>query len=476
MVIDAFLLSRIQFAFTVSFHIVFPAFTIGLSAYIATLLGLWLKTGDAKFHLLARFWTKIFAVSFAMGVVSGIVLSYQFGTNWSRFSTAVGNVIGPLIGYEVLSAFFLEASFLGVMLFGWKRVPPWLHFLSAVIVAGGTALSGFWILSANSWMQYPAGHEVRDGIAYPVDWMKIVFNPTFPLRFAHMMTAAYLTTAFVVLATGARHLLAGHRTESAKTMVRMAILMIALTAPLQAVIGDFHGRDTATYQPAKLAAIEAHWDSSKPGALVLFAWPDEKAELNRFEISIPGVASLVTHGSMNALFPSLKDFKVEDRPPVLIPFFAFRAMVGIGVLMILFGWVGAWLWRKGTVFESRRWLWIAQYTWPAGFIAILSGWFVTEVGRQPWLATGIIRSADAVSPVTTLQVAFSLALFVCVYSVVFTAGILLINRLIDKGPDEISGEDAPEQPSQRPLKAAQGEAAAIFGDGKPGDDKIQPAI
>lgn len=475
MEIDAFLLSRIQFAFTVSFHIVFPAFTIGLSAYIATLLGLWLKTGDQKFHLLARFWTKIFAVSFAMGVVSGIVLSYQFGTNWSRFSVAVGNVIGPLIGYEVLTAFFLEASFLGVMLFGWKRVPPWLHFLSAVIVAGGTALSGFWILSANSWMQYPAGHEVRDGIAYPVDWLKIVFNPTFPLRFAHMMTAAYLTTAFVVLATGARHLLAGHRTEAARTMVRMAILMIALTAPLQAVIGDFHGKQTAVYQPAKLAAIEAHWDSSRPGALVLFAWPDEKAELNRFEVAIPGVASLLTHGSMDALFPSLKDFKVEDRPPVLIPFFAFRAMVGIGVLMIAFGWAGAWLWKRGTVFEARGWLWVAQYSWPAGFLAILSGWFVTEVGRQPWLATGILRSKDAVSPVTTLQVAISLALFVFVYCVVFAAGIALINRLIDKGPDEISTEDPPEQPSKRPLKAAQAPASAIFGDGHPGDDKIQPA-
>ncbi|MCV9939656.1 cytochrome ubiquinol oxidase subunit I [Boseaceae bacterium BT-24-1] len=475
MPIDAFLLSRIQFAFTVSFHIVFPAFTIGLSAYIATLLGLWLKTGDQKFHLLARFWTKIFAVSFAMGVVSGIVLSYQFGTNWSRFSVAVGNVIGPLIGYEVLTAFFLEASFLGVMLFGWKRVPPWLHLLSAVIVAGGTALSGFWILSANSWMQYPAGHEVRDGIAYPVDWLKIVFNPTFPLRFAHMMTAAYLTTAFVVLATGARHLLAGHRTESARTMVRMAILMIALTAPLQAVIGDFHGKQTAIYQPAKLAAIEAHWDSSKPGALVLFAWPDEKAELNRFEVAIPGVASLLTHGSMDALFPSLKDFKVEDRPPVLIPFFAFRIMVGIGTLMIIFGWVGAFLWKRGTVFEARGWLWLAQYSWPAGFVAILSGWFVTEVGRQPWLATGILRSKDAVSPVTTLEVAISLALFVFVYCVVFTAGILLINRLIDKGPDEISQEDPPEQPSKRPLKAAQVPASAIFGDGHPGDDKIQPA-
>ncbi len=475
MVIDAFLLSRIQFAFTVSFHIVFPAFTIGLSAYIATLLGLWLKTGDIKFHILARFWTKIFAVSFAMGVVSGIVLSYQFGTNWSRFSQVVGNVIGPIIGYEVLTAFFLEASFLGVMLFGWKRVPPWLHFLSACIVAGGTALSGFWILSANSWMQYPTGHEMRDGIAYPVDWLQIIFNPTFPMRFMHMMTAAYLTTAFVVLATGARHLLVGHRTESARTMVRMAILMIALTAPLQAVIGHRHGEDTAKYQPAKLAAIEAHWDSSKPAPLVLFAWPDEEKGVNRFEIAIPGLASLVTHGSMDALFPSLNDFAVADRPPVKIPFFGFRIMVGIGFFMIAFGWLGAWLWWKGRVFEERRWLWVAQYTWPLGFMAILAGWFVTEVGRQPWIATGVLRSKDAISPVTAGQVAISLALFVCVYCVVFSAGVLLINRLIDKGPDAITTQDPPEQPSQRPLKAAQAPASDLFGDGRPGDDRIQPA-
>ncbi|OYW68486.1 MAG: cytochrome ubiquinol oxidase subunit I [Bosea sp. 12-68-7] len=475
MVIDAFLLSRIQFAFTVSFHIVFPAFTIGLSAYIATLLGLWLKTGDVKFHTLARFWTKIFAVSFAMGVVSGIVLSYQFGTNWSRFSQVVGNVIGPIIGYEVLTAFFLEASFLGVMLFGWKRVPPWLHFLSACIVAGGTALSGFWILSANSWMQYPTGHEMRDGIAYPVDWLQIIFNPTFPMRFLHMMTAAYLTTAFVVLATGARHLLVGHSTESARTMVRMAILMIALTAPLQAGIGHRHGEDTAKYQPAKLAAIEAHWDSSKPAPLVLFAWPDEEKGVNRFEIAIPGLASLLTHGSMDALFPSLNDFAVQDRPPVKIPFFGFRIMVGIGVFMIAFGWLGAWLWWRGRVFEERRWLWVAQYTWPFGFVAILAGWFVTEVGRQPWIATGVLRSKDAISPITTGQVAISLALFVCVYCVVFSAGVLLINRLIDKGPDAITLQDPPEQPSQRPLKAAQAPASDLFGDGNPGDDRIQPA-
>ena len=300
--LDPVLLARLQFAFTVTFHIIFPSFTIGLSAFIATLLVRWLVTGREHLHRLARFWTKIFAVSFAMGVVSGIVLCYQFGTNWSRFSVVVGNVVGPLIGYEVLTAFFLEATFLGVMLFGWKRVPPWLHVLSAVAVAVGTAMSAFWILSANSWMQTPAGHEMRDGIAYPVDWLAIVFNPSFPYRLAHMLTAAYLTTSLVVLAVGARYLLAGRYQEEARTMMRMAVGMLALLAPLQLFIGDQHGLNTLKHQPIKIAAMEAHWDGSKPGALVLFAWPDEKAEMNRFEIAIPKAGSLIlTHDPERAV-------------------------------------------------------------------------------------------------------------------------------------------------------------------------------
>ncbi|HYW60449.1 MAG TPA: cytochrome ubiquinol oxidase subunit I, partial [Xanthobacteraceae bacterium] len=287
MAFDQILLARAQFAFTISFHIIFPAFTIGLSAYIATVLVMWLVTGREHYHRLARFWTKIFAVSFAMGVVSGIVLSYQFGTNWSRFSVVVGNVVAPLIGYEVLTAFFLEATFLGVMLFGWRRVPPWLHVLSAICVAAGTSMSAFWILAANSWMQTPAGHEVRDGIAYALDWFAIIFNPSFPYRFAHMLTAAYLTTSFVVLAVGARYLVAGRHLDEARTMLRMAVGFIAIVAPLQLVIGDQHGLNTLVHQPVKIAAIEAHWDGSKPGDLVLFAWPDDKAETNHYEIAIP---------------------------------------------------------------------------------------------------------------------------------------------------------------------------------------------
>lgn len=293
MELDPVLLSRIQFGFTVSFHIIFPSFTIGLAAFIATLLVRWRITGQEHLHRLARFWTKIFAVSFAMGVVSGIVLSYEFGTNWSNFSVVVGNVIAPLIGYEVLTAFFLEATFLGIMLFGWSRVPPNLHVLAAVLVAIGTSLSAFWILAANSWMQTPAGHEVRDGIAYPVDWIKIIFNPSFPYRFAHMFIAAYLTTSLVVLAVGARYLAQGRFTEDAKTMLRMGLGMVAILTPLQMYVGDVSGLNTEKHQPAKIAAIEAHWDGNKPGDLVLFAVPNEKEERNDFEISIPNGASWI---------------------------------------------------------------------------------------------------------------------------------------------------------------------------------------
>ncbi len=296
MELDAVLLARIQFGFTITFHIIFPSFTIGLAAFIATLLVRWRLTGRDHLHRLARFWTKIFAVSFAMGVVSGIVLSYQFGTNWSNFSVVVGNVLGPLLGYEVLTAFFLEATFLGIMLFGWQRVPPNLHVLSAVLVAVGTSLSAFWILAANSWMQTPAGHEVVNGIAYPVDWVAIIFNPSFPYRFAHMFTAAYLTTSLVVLAVGARYLFKDRFPEEAKTMMRMGLGMVAILAPLQVLIGDQHGLNTLKHQPAKIAAIESHWDGSEPGALVLFAIPNEKEERNDFEIAIPYGASLIlTH-------------------------------------------------------------------------------------------------------------------------------------------------------------------------------------
>ena len=448
------LLSRIQFAFTVSFHIIFPAFTIGLSAFIATLLLAHLRTGREHYRALAQFWTKVFAVSFAMGVVSGIVLSYQFGTNWSRFSEVTGNVLGPLIGYEVLTAFFLEATFLGVMLFGGNRVPQWLHALSAVIVAVGTSISAFWILSANSWMQTPTGFEMRDGIAFPVTWFEIVFNPSFPYRFTHMLTAAYLTTSLVVLAVAARYLVAGRFLEEGRTMARMGVGMLATLAPLQLFIGDLHGLNTAEHQPAKVAAMEAHWDGSEPADLVLFAWPDAKAERNHFEVSIPHGASLIIKHDPNGLFPGLKDFAPGDRPPVWPVFWSFRIMVAGGMLMIAIGLVGAWLWWRGRLFDSHWYLRPVGYTWWLGFISILAGWMVTEIGRQPWVVHGVLRTAQATSPVLTSTVATSLALFVLVYCVVFSVGVLYIRRLLQKGPTPISHAPGEALPS-RPLSAAQ---------------------
>jgi cytochrome d ubiquinol oxidase subunit I len=454
--LDALLLSRLQFAFTIIFHIIFPTFTIGLSAYIATLCVIWMRTGKERYRLLARFWTKIFAVSFAMGVVSGIVLSYQFGTNWSRFSAVLGNVIGPMIGYEVIVAFFLEATFLGVLLFGWDRVPPWLHTLSAIAVAFGTLLSSFTILSANSWMQTPAGFEMRDGIAYPLDWLAIIFNPSFPYRLAHMVTASYLTTSFVVLAVGARYLLAGRHLEHGRTMVRMAVGFAVIAAPLQLFIGDQHGLNTLKHQPLKIAAIEAHWDGNEPGDLVLFAIPDEIAETNRFAITIPHGASLLLTHSWNGLFPGLKSVPSHDRPPVLPPFFAFRIMVGIGLLMILAGLTGVWLLRRGRLFETRWYLWPAQHAWWIGFVAVISGWIVTETGRQPWVAYGVLRTSDAVSPLAAHTVATTLVLFVLVYSFVLAMGIYYINWLIAHGPP--SGAVAPPEtgtPVWPPLSAAE---------------------
>jgi cytochrome d ubiquinol oxidase subunit I len=434
MELDALLLARLQFAFTIAVHIIFPAFSIGSSAYVATLLVLWRRTGKDHFHRLARFWTRIFAVSFAMGVVSGIPLSYEFGTNWSRFSEVVGNVIGPLIGYEVLAAFFLEATFLGVMLFGWKRVPPWLHVTSAILVAFGTTVSGFWILSANSWMQTPAGHVMRDGIAYPADWLAIVFNPSFPYRFLHMMTAAYLTTSIAVLAVGARYLLSGAHPTEARTMMRMGLGMVAILAPLQLLLGDQHGLNTLHHQPTKVAAMEGHWENNGPAPLVLFGVPDQEAEKNHFEIAIPGGASLILTHSTTGRVPALKDVAPEERPPVANVFFAFRIMVAIGLLLILLGAVGAWLWWRKKLFHTRWFLRIAGFAWPLGFIAILAGWVTTESGRQPYVAYGILRTADAISPVSAAVVGTSLVVFMLTYLTVFSIGVYYIRRLIHQGP------------------------------------------
>lgn len=453
MELDPLLLARTQFAFTISFHIIFPAFTIGLSAYIAVLLLLWMRSGEEKFYRLARFWTRIFAISFAMGVVSGIVLTYQFGTNWSRFAEFSGNVIAPLIGYEVLTAFYLEATFLGVLLFGWNRFPPWLITTAAILVAIGTAISAFWILSANSWMQTPAGHEIRDGIAHPRDWIEIIFSPSFPYRLAHMLNAAYLTTAVVVLAVGARYLLAGDHPEEARTMVRMAVGMIAVTAPLQLVIGDLHGLNTLEHQPVKVAAMEGHWYEDDPGHLLIFAVPDEEARRNHFEIAIPYLGALILTHDLQGTYLGIADFPEEEWPPIANVFFTFRIMVVIGLLLIAVGFWGLYNWWRGRLFKSRLFLRTSQHLWPLGFIAIIAGWFVTEQGRQPWVAQGLMRTADGLSPVSGTSLTLSLALFFVIYAIIFSLGLYYMNRLILRGP---FGE-APEGPAavpSRPLSAS----------------------
>ncbi|HZL30328.1 MAG TPA: cytochrome ubiquinol oxidase subunit I [Pseudolabrys sp.] len=450
---DPVLMARLQFAFTIIFHIIFPSFTIGLSAWLATLGCMWLKTGEERYQLLMRFWVKIFAVSFAMGVVSGIVLSYQFGTNWSRFSAFTGNVLGPLLGYEVLAAFFLEATFLGILLFGFNKVPPWLFVLSAVVVAFGTMTSAFWILSANSWMHTPAGYEVKDGVAVPTDWLKVIFNPSFPYRFAHMLNAAYLTTGFVVMAVGARFLIEGRHLAEGRTMLRMAIGLTAVLAPLQLIIGDQHGLNTLKYQPIKIAAMEAHWDGALPGDFHIFAWPDEHAASNKFEISIPKAASLILTHRMNGLFPGLLSVPEKDRPPVKLVFFSFRIMLGVGFFMIAAALFGAFLWWRGTLFETRWFLRIVANAWWVGFVAVIAGWIVTESGRQPFLVYHVMRTADGISPVPGATIAGTLALFVVAYGIVFSFGIYYMNRLIVLGPDTKNDND--EGPfANRPISAA----------------------
>ena len=432
---DPVILARIQFAFTVSFHIVFPAFSIGLASFLAVVEWRWLRTGNEVFRDIYKFWVKIFAVAFGMGVVSGVVMSYEFGTNWSIFSDKVANVLGPLLGFEVLTAFFLEASFLGIMLFGWGRVSKRMHFVATCIVAGGTLMSAFWILAANSWMQTPQGFSIAaDGRLVPMDWLTIIFNPSFPYRFAHMVTAAYLTTAFVVGGVGAFYLWNKRHLPQARIMLGMAVMMAALVAPAQLMIGHAHGKNTMQYQPAKVAAMEGNWEHTTNAPLYLFGWPNQHEEKTEYGITIPNGASWILTGNPDGEIPHLKSFSPENRPLVAPVFWSFRVMVGLGVLMILIGAVSAIQFFRGKLFESR-WLhagWMLMM--PSGFVALLAGWFVTEIGRQPYVAYGVIRTAEAVSPaILGPQVAWSLLSFVVMYTFVFGAGSYYILKLIRKG-------------------------------------------
>ncbi len=432
--LDHIMLSRIQFAFTVTVHIIFPALTIGLASWLAVLEGLWLKTKHPIYMEVYQFWVKIFAVNFGMGVVSGLVMAYQFGTNWSGFSDHVGNVIGPLLGFEVLTAFFLEASFLGIMLFGREKVGPKMHFASTVIVAVGTLVSAFWILSANSWMQTPQGFTVMEnGTLHPTDWLEIVFNPSFPYRLVHMILAAFLTTGFVVAGVGGWYLLKNRYASHAKIMFAKALLAIAILAPLQLLVGDLHGTNTVKYQPEKIAAMEGLWETEKGAGLVLFGIPNETTETTDHAIKIPKLASLILTHDTEGEVKGMKHWAPEDRPPMPVVFYSFRIMVGIGMLMILTGIMALVLQYTKRLYTAR---WFQRWCilmWPAGFIALLAGWFVTEIGRQPYLVYGVLRTVQMASPITAPEVAWSLLTFVVVYFSVFGAGVYYIFRLINKG-------------------------------------------
>lgn len=458
---DALLLSRLQFAFTIGFHIIFPAFTIGLASYLAVLEGLWLFTRKPLFRNLYLFWVKIFAISFGMGVVSGVVMSYQFGTNWSEFSRQVGSVIGPLLGYEVLTAFFLEASFLGIMLFGWKRVGPGLHFAATCVVAIGTLISAFWIIAANSWMQTPQGYAfAADGTMIATSFTEVIFNPSLPARFAHMVLAAYLTTAMVVGGASAFALLTNKALPESRTALRMAVLMLAFVAPLQVLMGHESGVIAHEHQPAKVAALEGWWTTG-PQPTVLIGWPDEEAQRNHFEIAIPGAGSWVNVGDANASLQGLDAFAAADRPPVFITFWAFRIMVAMGLAMLTLGAWGALVWLLGRLDGATLYHRAMVLAAPCGFIAVLAGWVTAEVGRQPFVVYGVLRTADAVSPVAASSVAASLLFFVVAYAIVFAAGALYILRLIAHGPD--SGETPPrsDEPPGTPLGAGLGEARDV---------------
>jgi len=440
-------LARFQFAFTIAFHIIFPAITIGLASYLAVLEACWLRTRQAVYRDLYHFWVKIFALNFGMGVVSGLVMAYQFGTNWSVFSDFAGSVTGPLLAYEVLTAFFLEAGFLGVMLFGWERVGPGLHFLATVMVALGTLISATWILASNSWMQTPQGYAIVDGRLIPTDWLQVIFNPSFPYRLAHMSVAAFLATALLVGATGAWHLLRGNAAPAIRKMLSMSLWMLLLVAPLQALIGDVHGLNTLRYQPAKIAAIEGHWQSSGGAGepLILFGLPDMAREETRHALAVPYLGSLILTHSWNGALPALKDFAPRDRPNAAIVFWTFRVMVGLGFLMIALGLWSVWLrWRR-TLHTCRPFLRALLWMGPAGLVALLAGWLTTEIGRQPWVVYGLLRTADAASAHGVVPLSISLALFVLVYSAVFGMGIVYLLRLIRIGPlpNADDGEQVP---------------------------------
>jgi cytochrome d ubiquinol oxidase subunit I len=430
---DAELLARIQFAANISFHILFPTITIALGWFLLFVRLRFLATGDGAWMLVYRLYVRVFALSFALGVVSGITMSFQFGTNWPGFMERVGNVAGPLLAYEVLTAFFLEATFLGIMLFGHDRVPSWLHTLATALVAIGTTLSAFWILVLNSWMHTPVGYELRDGVVFATDWWAIVFNPSMPYRLTHMLLASGLTAAFLVAGLAALRWLARDRGRDVVLALKTGVTAAAVLIPLQILAGDMHGLNTLEHQPAKVAAMEGNWTTRGHVPLLLFAWPDEAARTNHFEVAIPSGASLILGHSPSAVVPGLNDF-VGQHPPVAPVFFAFRIMVGVGMVMLVVSWwVALSLWRRGEPSALQARVLVAMTF--SGWVATLAGWYVTEIGRQPWLVTGVLRTAEAVSAVPAPTVALSLSAYLVIYAALILAYIVVLTRLALKGRD-----------------------------------------
>ncbi len=442
--LTALMLARIQFAFTVSFHIIFPATSIGLACFLAFLEWRWLKTRNAVYKDLFKFWLKIFAIAFGMGVVSGVVMSYQFGTNWSEFSRVAGSVTGPLLTYEVLSAFFLEAGFLGIMLFGWGRVSEKAHFAATLMVAIGTCISMFWILSSNSWMQTPQGFRIENGIIVPEDWWAIVFNPSFPYRFTHMAVAAFLVSALLVVGTAGWHLLRGRRDQLIKKSFSYGLWMVLATSVSQVFVGDMHGLNTLKHQPTKLAAIEGHWETNHDHGmpLLLFAIPDMEQEKNHFEIAIPNLGSIILTHTLDGKVTGLKEYAPEDRPNVPIVFWSFRVMVGMGMLMVLMSLTALYLRKRNSLYETTWFHKFAFVMTPSGYIALLAGWVTTEVGRQPWTVYGVMQTKDSLShTVSADQVGLTLIIFVIVYAIVFGSGIYYMLRQLFKGPEMIYSKE-----------------------------------
>src|SRR6202453_1375872 len=429
------LLSRLQFAFTISFHIIFPSFSIGVAAWLTVVEALHLLTGRPAYRLVFEFWLKIFGVVFGLGVVTGIVMAFEFGTNWSELSRVSGRIQGVLLSYETFTAFALEASFFGILLFGRPRVPPWFYLFSTAMVSLGTSLSAFWIMINNSWMQAPVGYVVENGPYVPNDWTAIIFSPVLWVRFPHMLLASYLTGAFCVAATGAWYLLRREFIPEGRIMLRMGLYLAAVLVPVQLLFGHLAGDYVHDRQPAKFAAIEGRWHDEQPASEVLIGFPDSASQTNRYAISIPVLGSLIGSMSFTSKEIGLTDFPPQDRPPVAIPFFTFRIMVGCGLVMLLIAWLGTYLNLQGRLKRNRLLLWLTFLSFPLPFVAILTGWFTAEVGRQPWTVYGVLRTADAVTPFLTVRAAaVSLVVFCALYSLLFGFGIFYVHQLLRAGP------------------------------------------